>query len=200
MHKGTIIRDSAGYEAPMNPFVYCDVVTTTTHTSLRGPQSAMIFYRKDAKIENELFGFENKINKAVFPTLQDAPRENQIASKEECTIITGGTDNYLLLWDLGPLKLTGHNFEKICDMCNVTLNEHAIIGDSMLASSGVCIGTLAMTSRGLTEEHFQKIGDFLNQAIVICREVQNKHGKLLENYNEDKLCHQNNEQIVPRNV
>ena len=116
-----------------NPFEFCDIVTTTTHKSLRGPRAGMIFFRKDAR------GFAQKINNAVFPALQGGPHEHQIAAiatqlKEVATpafaeyarqviantravaaalvargyaLATGGSDCHLLLWDLRPLGITG---------------------------------------------------------------------------------------------
>ncbi|KAH8097137.1 glycine hydroxymethyltransferase [Aureococcus anophagefferens] len=126
-----------------DPFKYCDIVTTTTHKSLRGPRSGIIFFKKDAR------GFEDKINNAVFPALQGGPHEHQIAGVavqlKETTkpefkgyvqqvkknikamaaklvdqygyaLATGGTDNHLLLWDLRPAGITGSKVEKICDL------------------------------------------------------------------------------------
>lgn len=130
----------AGQEAN-NPFELCDVVTTTTHKTLRGPRAGLIFFRK----KNDL---ENRVNNAVFPSCQGGPHNNTIAAvavalkhaatpefkqyakqvranakalgealiKYEYKLVTGGTDNHLILWDLRPLKLTGSKVEKICDM------------------------------------------------------------------------------------
>lgn len=134
----------------VSPFEYCDIVTSTTHKSLRGPRGGIIFYRKgkkprkrslllNASDESELYDFEDKINFAVFPALQGGPHNNHIAAlaialkqvatpeykaymqqvkrnakalasaleRRKCRLITGGTDNHLLLWDLRPLGLTG---------------------------------------------------------------------------------------------
>ena len=128
-----------------NPFEFCDIVTTTTHKSLRGPRAGMIFYRKGPKPpkkgqpENAVYDFEDKINFAVFPSLQGGPHNHQIgalavALKQATTpgfkayakqvkanavalgnylmskgysLVTGGTENHLVLWDLRPLGLTG---------------------------------------------------------------------------------------------
>lgn len=128
------------------PFEYCDVVTTTTHKSLRGPRAGMIFYRKGPKPiikkgqkEPEMYDFEDKINFSVFPSLQGGPHNHQIAAlavalkqvdtplfkayakqvkanakaigealmKKGYNMVTGGTENHLVLWDLRPLGLTG---------------------------------------------------------------------------------------------
>merc|ERR550539_2286133 len=183
-----------------SPFQFCDVVTTTTHKSLRGPRSGLIFFKKDGR------GFEDKINNAVFPALQGGPHEHQIAGvavqlKEVQTpdfkeyaiqikknikamakhlvdtygysLATGGTDNHLLLWDLRPAGLTGSKLEKICDVCQITLNKNAVPGDvSALSPGGVRVGAPAMTTRGLKEPDFIKIADFLHTAVQIALKVQ----------------------------
>jgi glycine hydroxymethyltransferase len=183
-----------------NPFQYCDIVTTTTHKSLRGPRAGMIFYRKDAR------GFENKINAAVFPGLQGGPHEHQIAAiatqlkevitpefKEYCrqiiansqaladqlvsvhgyTLATGGSENHLILWDLKPQSLNGSRMQTICDHCAMTLNKNAVLGDkSALTPGGVRIGTPALTTRGLKEGHFRQVADFLHEAVQIASKLQ----------------------------
>eukprot|EP00753_Platysulcus_tardus_P009969 PLAT2462.6.p2 GENE.PLAT2462.6~~PLAT2462.6.p2 ORF type:complete len:466 (+),score=165.94 PLAT2462.6:59-1456(+) len=174
-----------------SPFELCDVVTTTTHKTLRGPRSGMIFYRKDER------GFELAINNAVFPSLQGGPHNHQIAGlavqlkqvaspafKEYCqavvsnckalaaalvekgaTLATGGTDNHLLLWDLRPLGITGSKMQKLCDAVSITLNKNSINGDRSAASpGGVRVGTPALTTRGFKEEHFVHIADLLDRA------------------------------------
>jgi glycine hydroxymethyltransferase len=125
-------------KAAANPFKYADVVTTTTHKTLRGPRAGLIFFKKP---------FEDKINFAVFPSNQGGPHNNTIAgvavalkqaatpefkvyakqiisncqalaktlSAKNYKIATGSTDNHLLLWDLRPLGLTGSKMEKVCD-------------------------------------------------------------------------------------
>nr|CAD1820264.1 unnamed protein product [Ananas comosus var. bracteatus] len=149
-----------------NPFEYCDVVTTTTHKSLRGPRSGMIFYRKGPKPpkkgqpEDAVYDYEDKINFAVFPSLQGGPHNHQIAAlavalkqatapgfkayakqvkanavalgnylmNKGYKLVTGGTENHLVLWDLRPLGLTGNKVEKLCDLCNITVNKNAVFG------------------------------------------------------------------------
>ncbi|CAN1334283.1 Serine hydroxymethyltransferase 4 [Linum perenne] len=148
-----------------NPFEYCDIVTTTTHKSLRGPRAGMIFYRKGH--------FEDRVNFSVFPSLQGGPHNHQIGAlavalkqamspafkayakqvkanavavgkylmSKDYTIVTGGTENHLVLWDLRPLGLTGNKVEKVCDLCNITLNKNAVFGDSSaLSPGGVRVG------------------------------------------------------------
>ncbi|KAG5607635.1 hypothetical protein H5410_029127 [Solanum commersonii] len=214
-----------------NPFEYCDLVTTTTHKSLRGPRAGMIFYRKGPKPpkkgqpENAVYEFEDKINFAVFPSLQGGPHNHQIgalavALKQAATpgfkvyakqvkanavalgdylmskgykLVTGGTENHLVLWDLRPLGLTGNKVEKLCDLCNITVNKNAVFGDSSaLAPGGVRIGTPAMTSRGLVEKDFEQIAEFLHRAVTITLNIQKEFGKLLKDFNKGLI---NNKEI-----
>lgn len=192
-----------------SPFEYCDVVTTTTHKSLRGPRAGMIFFRKDSR------GFEKAINMAVFPALQGGPHEHQIAGvatqlkevmtpafktyvqqlkanakalaaalvSKGYTMATGGTDNHLVLWDLRPQKLTGSKMEKLCDAACITLNKNAIYGDrSAMSPGGVRIGAPALTTRGMKEKDFEAIAEFLHRAVQLCLEVQTKSGPRLSDF------------------
>ena len=183
-----------------SPFKYADVVTTTTHKSLRGPRAGLIFFRKDAR------GFELKINNAVFPGLQGGPHEHQIAgvatqlkevateefkeyarqvranaravadqlkTKYGYTLATGGTDNHLVLWDLKPQALNGAKMQAVCDHVSITLNKNAVLGDkSALSPGGVRIGTPALTTRGLKEDDFRQVADFLHNAVQIALKLQ----------------------------
>ncbi|CAO2829932.1 unnamed protein product [Amaranthus hypochondriacus] len=208
----------------ISPFEYCDIVTSTTHKSLRGPRGGIIFYRKGKKPRKkslllspsddcEPYDYEDKINFAVFPALQGGPHNNHIAAlaialkqvatpeykaymqqvkrnaqalasallRRKCQLITGGTDNHLLLWDLRPLGLTGKNFEKVCETCHITLNKVALFGDNgTITPGGVRIGTPAMTTRGCVESDFEVIADFLVRAAQITSLVQREHGKKQE--------------------
>lgn len=192
--------------AANSPFEYVDVCTTTTHKSLRGPRSGMIFFKKQ---------FENQINNAVFPGLQGGPHMHQIAgiatqlkevntpvfkeyidnvcknavaladqlsNKYGYTLATGGTENHLILWDLKPQKVTGSKMQVICDHVSITLNKNSVLGDtSALTPGGVRIGAPALTTRGMNEEHFRKVGDFLHRAVELASEIQ-KEARLLKDF------------------
>ena len=178
-----------------DPFELCDIVTTTTHKSLRGPRAGMIFFRKDAR------GFEAKINNAVFPALQGGPHEHQIAAiatqlKEVATpefkaysaqvianaravsaaltghgyaMATGGTDNHLVLWDLRPLGIMGGKMQAVCDEVCITLNKNSVFGDrSAVNPGGVRIGTPALTTRGFVEKDFVAVAALLHRAAQLC--------------------------------
>ena len=177
-----------------DPFAFCDIVTTTTHKSMRGPRSGMVFFKKDAR------GFEAKINNAVFPALQGGPHEHQIAAvatqlKEVATpefraystqvvanaraasaalaahgyvIATGGTDNHLILWDLRPLGVTGAKMQAVCDECCITLNKNSVFGDrSAISPGGVRVGTPALTTRGFVEKDFVAVAGLLHRAAAL---------------------------------
>lgn len=139
-----------------NPFDFVDVVTSTTHKTLRGPRSGMIFFNKNRHPD-----LEEKMNFAVFPMLQGGPHNHQIGAlatqlkevqspefkeyiaqtlrnskrlsdeliKRGNKILTGGTDNHLMLWDVRPWGLTGSKVEKICELVDITVNKNTIIGD-----------------------------------------------------------------------
>nr|CAG8535725.1 5492_t:CDS:2 [Entrophospora candida] len=198
----------AGQEAN-NPFELCDVVTTTTHKTLRGPRAGLIFFRKKKDLES-------RVNNAVFPSCQGGPHNNTIAAiavslKQVATpefqqyakqvranakalgdalishgyrLATGGTDNHLVLWDLRHLKLTGSKVEKICDMVNITINKNSVPGDTnMLSPGGVRLGTPALTSRSFKEKDFEKVAEFLNRAVQIALAVQEKAGsKMMKDF------------------
>merc|ERR1719487_693230 len=198
-----------------SPFEFCDIVTTTTHKSLRGPRAGMIFFRRGDEPEAPHYDYEDAINFAVFPSLQGGPHNHQIAGlatqlKEVATpefkayakqvranaqalakfltgkgykLTTNGTENHLMLWDLRPLGLTGSKVEKVLEMAHITLNKNAVHGDvSAMSPGGVRIGAPAMTSRGLKEADFEKIGDFLHRGTQLGLEVQEKCGKKLVDF------------------
>jgi len=201
----------------LSPFDICDVVTTTTHKTLRGPRAGLIFFRK-RKADGSSTDLENRVNAAVFPSCQGGPHNNTIAAiatalkqaaspefKQYCIqikknsnslaktlnghgykLVTDGSDNHLVLWDLRPQKLTGSKMEKICDVAHITLNKNAVHGDvSALSPGGVRVGTSALTSRSFKEEDFAKIGEFLHRAVQIALKVQDSCGsKMLKVFAE----------------
>jgi glycine hydroxymethyltransferase len=171
-----------------SPMPYADVVTTTTHKTLRGPRGGLILANQAAA---DKFNF----NKAVFPGIQGGPLEHVIAAKAVCfgealkpkfveyqkqvaknanalakamiaqgfKIVSGGTDNHLMLLDLTGLDVTGKELQRRCDEVYITLNKNTIPNDpqSPFVTSGVRIGTPAITSRGLKEEDMPKIAELV---------------------------------------
>jgi glycine hydroxymethyltransferase len=195
----------------ISPFQYCDIVTTTTHKTLRGPRAGLIFYRKDER------DFETKISMSVFPGLQGGPHIHQIAAiatqlknvqstefqnyakqirlnssalarallEKGYTLATGGTVNHLLLWDLRTSNLTGSKMQTICDACGITLNKNTVPGDvSALTPGGVRIGSPALTTRGLLEDDFYQIAEFLDQVVKVALRIQETTGKTLAAFKE----------------
>jgi len=194
-----------------SPFEDCDVVTTTTHKSLRGPRAGMIFFRYSDKIPD----IKERIDMAVFPALQGGPHNHQIGAlatqlKEVVTpefveyskqvvvncqalaatlmgkghkLASDGTDNHLILWDVRPHGLTGGKVEKVCEAASMSLNRNAVHGDvSALSPGGVRIGSPAMTTRGCDAADFQKIGEFLDRCCTIALAVQKEKGKKLVDF------------------
>ena len=167
----------------MSPVPYADVVTTTTHKTLRGPRGGLILTN-----DEEL---AKKINKAIFPGIQGGPLMHVIAAKAVCfgealkpefteyakqivknvsvladsllekgfNLVSGGTDNHLMLVDLQPFNITGKELEKKLDEVYITVNKNAIPNDpqSPFVTSGVRIGTPAVTTRGLKEDDMKQI-------------------------------------------
>lgn len=98
-------------------------------------------------------------------------------SKRGHQLVTGGTDNHLLLLDVRPHGLTGSKLEKACDEVHITLNKNTIIGDkSAVTPGGVRIGTPAVTTRGYMEKDMRQVGAFLDKLIHVCKEVQETSG------------------------
>jgi len=168
--------------AHQNPVPYADIVTTTTHKTLRGPRGGLILAKEE---------YAKKLNSAVFPGTQGGPLEHVIAAKAICfkeamapefktyaanivsnakvmaealleegfDLVTGGTDNHLMLADLRPMNITGAELQTRCDANHITLNKNAIPNDpeKPAVTSGVRIGTAAVTTRGLGAEEMKKI-------------------------------------------
>jgi len=203
-----------------SPFEFADVVTTTTHKSLRGPRGAMIFYRKgqrgvDKKGSPIMFDLEERINAAVFPGLQGGPHNQSITAlavalkqaqspefrlyQEQVMknakalgeslqgrgldLVSGGTDNHLLLLDLRSKGVNGSKGELVCEQASIVLNKNTIPGDkSAMNPNGLRVGTPAMTSRGLVEEDFVRIGEFIGEAVDVAVKVQQQSGKKLVDF------------------
>ena len=168
--------------AHQSPIPYADIVTTTTHKTLRGPRGGLILAKEE---------YAKKLNSAVFPGTQGGPLEHVIAAKAVCfqeamqpefqtyahnivknakvmasalldegfNLVTGGTDNHLMLADLRPMNITGKELQIRCDANHITLNKNAIPNDPQKPSvtSGVRIGTAAVTTRGLGEDEMKRI-------------------------------------------
>lgn len=175
-----------------SPVPYADIVTTTTHKTLRGPRGGMIMSTAAA---NEKYNF----NKAVFPGIQGGPLMHVIAAKAVCfaealkpefreymqrvadnaqalakglmdreiKIVSGGTDNHLMLVDLTPYELTGKAVEKLLDEAHITANKNTIPNDpkSAFVTSGIRLGTPAATSRGLVAEDFDQVAEAIATVI-----------------------------------
>lgn len=187
-----------------SPVPYADIVTTTTHKTLRGPRGGLILCRAE---------YAKKINSAVFPGMQGGPLEHIIASKAICfgealkpefkvyqqrivenakalaeglleggfNLVSGGTDNHLMLVDLRPMGITGKEMEHRLDEVYITVNKNAIPNDpeKPFVTSGIRVGTPAVTSRGLGVEDMKTLArlitltatDFENSADAIRAEV-----------------------------
>uniref|UniRef100_A0A3B3UIX3 Serine hydroxymethyltransferase n=1 Tax=Poecilia latipinna TaxID=48699 RepID=A0A3B3UIX3_9TELE len=193
-----------------SPFDHCDIVTTTTHKTLRGCRAGLIFYRKgvrsvDAKGKEMLYNLESLINQAVFPGLQGGPHNHAIAGvavalKQAMTpefkayqlqvlanckalssslmdlgykIVTGGSDNHLILLDLRNKGTDGGRAEKVLEACAIACNKNTCPGDkSALRPSGLRFGSPALTSRGMVEEDLKKVAHFIHRGIELTLEVQ----------------------------
>ena len=175
-----------------SPVPYADIVTTTTHKTLRGPRGGMIMATKEA---HEKYNF----NKAVFPGIQGGPLMHVIAAKAVCLkealqpefkeymqqvydnaqalskglqdrgikLVSGGTDNHLMLVDLTPFELTGKAVEALLDEAHITANKNTIPNDpkSPFVTSGIRLGTPAATSRGLKCDDFDKVAEAIATVI-----------------------------------
>ena len=192
-----------------NPCYYADVVSSTTHKTLRGPRGGIILTNNEEIIK--------KINKTIFPGIQGGPLMHVIAAKAECFyealqpefkeyqkqviknarvladtlksagfhIVSGGTDNHLMLVDVkSTCNITGKEAEEILDKIHITVNKNTIPNEteSPTKTSGIRLGTPAMTTRGLKEEEFRKIGN------IIALALKNKDDEqLLEKLREEVL-------------
>lgn len=189
-----------------SPFEHSDIVTTTTHKSLRGPRGAMIFYRKGVKKVNKktgkeiMYDLDKKINFSVFPGHQGGPHNHTISAlavalkqaktpefveyqkqvvanakvfgdellKRGFKLVSGGTDNHLLLIDLSTMGIDGARLEAMLEKINIAANKNTIPGDkSALFPSGLRVGTPAMTTRGFGAEEFQQVAQYIESAVKL---------------------------------
>lgn len=201
-----------------SPFPYSDVVTTTTHKSLRGPRGAMIFFRKgvrsvDKKGKEVMYDLENPINASVFPGHQGGPHNHTItalavALKQAQTpefkeyqktvllnakalanrlgnpkdkgglgynIVSGGTDNHLVLVDLKDKGVDGARVERVLELVGVASNKNTVPGDkSAMKPGGLRMGTPAMTTRGLTPDDFSRVAEIVDRAVTMTQHLSKK--------------------------
>ena len=194
-----------------SPFPYSDVVTTTTHKSLRGPRGAMIFFRKGvrsvtSKGLEEKYDLENPINASVFPGHQGGPHNHTITAlavalrqaqtpefkeyqqtvllnakalaarlgdpKDQgglgYNIVSGGTDNHLVLIDLKNRNIDGARVERILELVGVASNKNTVPGDrSAMKPGGLRMGSPAMTTRGMLPDDFKRIAEIVDRAVTI---------------------------------
>ena len=192
-----------------NPLPYADVVTTTTHKTMRGPRGGIIMTNSEE--------IAKKIDRAMFPGTQGGPLMHIIAAKAVALgealrpefksyqaqivknakvlaetlmnggidLVSGGTDNHLMLLDLRKLNMTGQELEDRLDRVHITVNKNSIPGDTQppMITSGIRIGTPAMTTRGLKEEEMKIVGDLILKAVF---DFDVSRGEILSTV--DELC------------
>ena len=201
-----------------SPFAYSDVVTTTTHKSLRGPRGAMIFFRKgvrsiDKKGNQVVYDLEGPINASVFPGHQGGPHNHTITalavalaqaqtrefqeyqktvllnakalatrlgqSKEKgglgYTVVSGGTDNHLVLIDLKDKGIDGARVERVLELVGVASNKNTVPGDkSAMKPGGLRMGSPAMTTRGLLPDDFTRVAEIVDRAVTLTQQLDKK--------------------------
>jgi glycine hydroxymethyltransferase len=205
------------------PFPYADVVTTTTHKSLRGPRGAMIFFRKGVRKEDPktkapiMYDIEDKINFSVFPGLQGGPHNHTIAglacalkqaatpefkayqtqvlknckamasalSAKGHTLVSGGTDNHIVLVDLRPKGVDGSRVERVLELAHIATNKNTVPGDtSALVPGGLRMGTPALTSRGFIEKDFEAVAALFDRGVAITQKLKSdkQYGPKLKDF------------------
>ena len=203
-----------------SPFDYADVVTTTTHKSLRGPRGAMIFYRKgvrkhDKKGNPIMYNIADAIDFSVFPGHQGGPHNHTISAlacglkmaatpefkvyqeqvMKNCAafagrfqelgyaLVSGGTDNHLLLINLKPQGVDGSRVERVLELAHIAANKNTVPGDtSALVPGGLRMGTPALTTRGFMEADFVKVADFVDRAVKITADIKAEVGPKLKDF------------------
>ena len=198
-----------------SPFEYADVVTTTTHKSLRGPRGAMIFYRKgqkgtDKKGNPIMYDLEGPINFSVFPGLQGGPHnhtisglacalkqaaspefksyQKQVLSNAQSlatglqargySLVSGGTENHIVLTDLRPQNVDGSRVERVLELAHIATNKNTVPGDvSAMVPGGLRMGTPALTSRGFVEADFENVAEFVHRGVQIAKQLKESNPK-----------------------
>ncbi|RMD42934.1 hypothetical protein DV735_g2210, partial [Chaetothyriales sp. CBS 134920] len=152
-----------------SPFPYSDIVTTTTHKSLRGPRGAMIFYRKGVRSENKkgekvLYDLEDKINASVFPGHQGGPHNHTISALAVALRQAQGKE----FKEYQEAGIDGARVERVLELCGVAANKNTVPGDrSALKPGGLRMGSPAMTTRGFTESDFARVAEIVDRAVSI---------------------------------
>merc|ERR1719378_1117303 len=193
-----------------SPFDHCDIVTSTTHKTLRGARSGLIFYRIGERQTPKgpvNYNLEKPIKEALFPGLQGGPhnhaiagvcvalgqaqtdqfKEYQVQTMKNATrlanclqglgydIVTGGTDNHLILVNLKNKGLDGNRAEKVLEAVHIACNKNTCPGDkSALRPSGLRFGSPALTSRGFLEDDFDIVANYIHEAIEITKFILSK--------------------------
>lgn len=203
-----------------SPFEFADIVTTTSHKSLRGPRGAMIFYRKgvrsvDKKGKETPYDLDAKINFSVFPGLQGGPHNHTIAGlavalKAATTpefrayqeqvlrntqalatglldagidLVSGGTDNHLVLADLRAKGIDGARAEHVLELIEIATNKNTVPGDkSALVPGGLRMGAPALTSRGFVEGDFAHVAKLVARGVELAGEFAKEHGPKLKDF------------------
>jgi len=208
-----------------SPFEYCDVVTTTTHKTLRGPRAALIFYKNELKDAIDFSVFPGSQGGAHFNTVAavatalkqvdtkqfhdyakqvviNAQLLAQLLQKRGFDVVTNGTDNHIVLVNLKQKGVTGSKFEKLAEMCNVSVNKNTIATDvSALNPSGIRLGTAAMTTRGFKENEFEFVADILNRITNLAIEIQtNCPSKKINDFLETSKAYQSDIEAIKTKV
>ena len=192
-----------------DPFEYCDIVTTTTHKTMRGPRASLFFFKKE---------LEKQANMSVFPSIQGGPHQNNICGvavqlkevmsndfkkymkdvKENAYILsqtlmergynisTNGTDNHIVLVNLKDKGISGSKVENLCNDLDISLNKNYVYGDDK-TPNGIRLGSCAFTTRGGTKTDFVFIANILDEAIKLAIEIEeNSDSCLLKDFIKGK--------------
>ncbi|KAM5262930.1 serine hydroxymethyltransferase, cytosolic isoform 2-T2 [Ctenodactylus gundi] len=159
-----------------SPFEHCHVVTTTTHKTLRGCRAGMIFYRKGVAVAlKQAMTTEFKVYQ--LQVVANCRALSEALTELGYKIVTGGSDNHLILVDLRSKGTDGGRAEKVLEACSIACNKNTCPGDrSALRPSGLRLGTPALTTRGLLEKDFKKVAYFIHRGIELTLQIQKDMG------------------------